>query len=474
MGLAPFRGRYLHDVPLTGWRADSGHVQLGGGAAAWRGNTGDAAVLWSPRGLDRVSLDAPLVFAGYGITAPEYDWNDYPGDVRGRTVLVLAGDPPTPRDRPALFDGGALTWYGRWAYKVEEAARRGAAAVLLVHDPAATGYDWDVVRSSWGGEVLTLAEDSAASPPVVGWIQGPAARALLARAGASLDSLAARAGRPDFEAVTVAPSVRVQLHGQVRRFTSPNVAAVLPGSHRTRRAEHVVLTAHFDHFGIGPARAGDSIYNGAYDNASGVAALLEVAAAFAGMAARPDRSLVFLASTAEEAGMLGATHFVRHHAAGDAFVAALNLDGANLWGETDDVGGVGAERSSLGLTLARAAARLGMRAVPERSPAQGFYFRSDHFPFARAGVPALSLEHGLEYRGREPAWGPRVVGEYLARHYHGPGDEVRADFDLRGAVQQARVTFLTGLMVAGQAERPAWFDGGRPPGPPQPAGAKRP
>jgi Zn-dependent M28 family amino/carboxypeptidase len=320
------------------------------------------------------------------------------------------------------------------------------------------------VQSSWAGEQLALPPDSiaaAGSLQLQAWMTFDATRRMLATAGLDLDELFVRAARRDFQPVATGLTMQLRVGGRARRFESSNVIGALPGRHQTRRAETVVYTAHFDHFGIGPAIAGDSIYNGAYDNASGVALLLEIAEAFARHTPRPDRSILFLFTTAEEAGVLGATWYVRQPVVPiQRTVAALNIDGANLWGETEDVSAVGLERSTLGEVFERQAAALGLRVEAERAPDKGFYFRSDHFPFARAGVPALYLDHGITYRNRPPGWGIATLSRYEAERYHRPGDQYEPGFDLAGAVQQGRHAFLVGLDVANAERIPRWFRGG--------------
>ncbi|MEX0907819.1 MAG: M28 family peptidase [Gemmatimonadota bacterium] len=466
-GVEPLRGRYRHDVPLIGWRPLPASIALAfsrDGQRAALDYPADA-VLWLDNGADTAVVAADLVFAGYGTVAPEYGWNDYEGrDARGRIVLVLSGDPPALPGQPLIFEGAALSYYGRYTYKMEEAARQGAAGVIIVHTDEGAGYGWDVVRSSWTNEQLALPTDPARASPLKmqGWMTFDAARRVLALGGLDLNELFVRAARSDFRATPTGIAAQLRAGGRVRRFTGTNVAGIMRGSHATLRNDVVVYTAHYDHLGIGAPVAGDSIYNGAYDNASGVALLLEIAGAFAALDTMPARSVLFLFTTAEEAGMLGATWYTRQPLIPLArTVAALNVDGANVWGETDDVAAVGLERSTLGSAFERQAAALGLRVEGERSPAQGFYFRSDHFPFARAGVPALYLDHGTAFRGRSAAWGDSVLTRYQTRRYHSPSDDFDPAFDLAGAAQQGRQAFLVGYDVASSPEPPRWYPGAR-------------
>jgi Zn-dependent M28 family amino/carboxypeptidase len=465
-GVEPLRGGYQQRVPLLGWTADPRRVTVEADAAGRRATLSfpQETVLWLDSGADSANVSGEVVFVGYGTRAAEYGWDDFKGrNLRGRILLVLAGDPPAPPGQPLAFDGPAMSYYGRWTYKVEEAVRQGAAAVLIIHTDAAAGYGWQVVETSFTGERLALPHDSMATSPltVQGWISFDAARRMLATADLDLQELFVRAARRDFQPIATGLTARLRAAGTTRRFTSPNVMGLVPGSHATRRDEVVVYTAHYDGLGIGPPVDGDSIYNGAYDNASGVALLLEVAAAFAALPTRPERSVLFLFTTAEEAGMLGASWYVRRPAVPmSRTVAALNIDGANLWGETADISAVGLERSTLGDAFRQQAAALGLRAEVERAPAKGLFFRSDQFPFARAGVPALALDHGTDFRNRPSGWGWAVLSDYEAAHYHRPSDRYDPRFDLGGAVQQGRHAFLLGRHIANTPARPRWLPGG--------------
>jgi Zn-dependent M28 family amino/carboxypeptidase len=463
-GVEPVRGSYYQTVPLAGWRADPRRVALEFTANGTRLplRYPRDAVIWLS-GADSAHVTGEIVFAGYGVRAPEYQWDDFKGrDLRGRILVVLVRDPPAPPGQPLIFDGGALTYYGRWTYKVEEAARQGAAAVLIVHTPEGAGYPWSVVESSFAGEQLALPPDTAVPlpPRVQGWLSLDAARRLFATAGLSLDELFVQAARRDFQPVFTGIAGSLRAAGSTRRFEGANVVGILTGGHAARRGEVVVYTAHYDGLGIGTAVDGDSIYNGAYDNASGVAVLLEVARAFASLAPPPDRSILFLFTTAEEAGLLGASWYVRQPLVPlQRTVAALNIDGANLWGETWDVSAVGLERSTLGLTFASQATALGLRVSGERAPEKGFFFRSDHFAFARAGVPSLFFDHGTDFVNRPPGWGDTVLARFETERYHQPGDRYDPALDLGGAVQQARHAFLVGHSVATTPAPPRWYRG---------------
>lgn len=462
MGLEPVNGSHFQEVPMVGITTDPVSLSLGFEREDGRVDAaypGDA-VVW-PGIPDRaVQVSGELVFVGYGIDAPAWRWDDFGDrDLTGKVLLFLVGDPPSPPDEPELFDGRALTYYGRWTYKVEEARRRGATGALIIHRDDVAGYGWDVVRSSWTGERFALPDQDAGAPVLLqGWLTTPFARTMLAEAGLELDELVVRAARRDFRPVSTGVTVRARMSSRSREVRTRNVVGYLPGTDSAADEEVVIFTAHYDHLGVGPPFEGDSIYNGAYDNASGVAVLLEVADAFARVE-RPRRSVLFLATTGEEAGLLGAHHYVRrplfplHRTA-----AALNIDGANLWGETDDVIAPGARLSSLGDLLRERADEAGLEVRSDPAPERGMFFRSDQFPFARAGIPAVNIQHGLRFRGRPEGWGDRLMERWLEEHYHRPSDELRPDLDLAGAVQQARLLFSVGYDAATADSLPAWRD----------------
>lgn len=465
-GIEPLSGSYYQPVPLLGWDPDPRRVSVHytGGDSSAALAVPDDAIVWLDSGADSALVRGAVVFAGYGVRAPEYGWDDYKGsDVRNRIVVVLSGDPPAPPGEPLIFEGGAMTYYGRYAYKIEEARRQGAGALIIVHTDDGAGYPWPVVQKSWAGEQLALPPDSATAASALqlqGWLTLDAARRVFASVDLDIDELYVRAARRDFQPAPTEITMQLRAGGRTRRFESNNVAGIVRGKHPTRRADAVLFTAHYDHLGIGPAVDGDSIYNGAYDNASGVALLLEIAEAFARHTPRTDRSVIFLFTTAEEAGMLGASWYVRRPLLPlRRTVAALNIDGANLWGETDDVSAVGLERSTLGAVFEQQAAVMGLRVEGERAPDKGFFFRSDHFPFARARVPALYLDHGITYRERPPDWGMNTLSRYEAERYHQPDDEYDPAFDLSGAVQQGRHAFLIGLDIANSEQTPRWYSG---------------
>jgi Zn-dependent M28 family amino/carboxypeptidase len=424
---------------------------------------GDDVVAWTGTGSPATHIRGEVVFVGYGASAPEYQWDDFKGvDLKDKVLLILVGDPPTTVGEPARFGGGAMTYYGRWTYKFEEAERRGAAGALIVHTAAAAGYPWHTVIGSWGGTWRLPSRDPTLPPalPVEGWITDSAATRMLASAGLDLSMLRAAASMRTFQPVLTGITLDIGFASRVDHVETANVVGLVRGRDPALRKEFVVYTAHWDHLGIGPAVGGDSIYNGAEDNASGVADLLAIARA-AARAPAPRRSLLFLFTTGEESGLLGATYFLSHPPVPlESLVADLNIDGGNLLGPTRDVDAIGQRTSSLGPALSRFAARRGLRVSPERHQEQGQFYRADHYAFARAGIPAVSIGAGADFVGQPPEWGRAQQEIYASRRYHQPSDEYRADFDLRGAVQLSDLILGFGAWLANTDGIPTWRPGG--------------
>jgi Zn-dependent M28 family amino/carboxypeptidase len=465
MGVAPAgdAGTFLQQVPLIESRVRSAQLHIGGGRAL---SQPAEIVLATDHDAPRVEHRSDVVFVGFGIVAPEHGWDDYAGvDVRGKLVLALVGEPPTPSGSDA-FDGAALSHYGRWTYKLEEAARRGAAGALLVHTDDAATYPWTVVQHSWSGEqyVLAAAPEAPGLLPrllIKGWVREDAARALVARGGHALDALRRSARTPGAASRPLGVTVSATLEQQAQAVASVNVVGVL---HGTEPAEAVVYTAHYDHLGVrdvrdGQTTGGDHIFNGAVDNASGVAGLLEVAGALA-RAPRPRRSIYFAFTTGEESGLAGATHFVAHPPVPvGSIAAAINLDTLNLSGRTHDAVLIGAERSSLGSAAAALAKHQGRVLEPDTDPGSGAYFRSDHYPFALAGVPAVALGMPSRFATPDPDAARRAQARWLAEHYHRPSDEFRPDFDYAGAVQDLHLAAMLGWRVASDLAMPVYHPG---------------
>jgi Zn-dependent M28 family amino/carboxypeptidase len=400
-----------------------------------------------------------IVFVGYGVVAPEYGWDDYKDvDVKGKTILMLVNDPAIPArgaapgDTAALdttmFKGKAMTYYGRWTYKYEIATEKGAAAAIIIHETGPAGYPYAVVKLSNSNEQFDVPSPNAEQRvPVEGWITLDKAKQLLTAAGQNFDSLKAAAIRKDFRPVTLNAKASFDVKIDVRKIQSQNVVAKLQG--RTKPDEYVIYSSHWDHLGRDTTAKGDQIFNGALDNASGTAALLQIAKAFTTLDTAPDRSILFLAVTAEEKGLLGAKYYAEHPLYPlNKTVADINMDGVNQWGKTSDLTVVGLGNSSLEDVLGRVLQADGRTIRPDPEPEKGFYYRSDHFEFAKEGVPALYLDAGTDFVGKPSGYGMQKRDEYTNRDYHAVSDEVKPDWDLSGAVDDVRVLFRVGYIVA--------------------------
>ncbi|MBN8717797.1 MAG: M28 family peptidase [Stenotrophomonas sp.] len=424
---------------------------------------GTDMVVGTRSGKSRVELkDSPLVFVGYGINAPERGWNDYAGlDVRGKTVVMLVNDPGFASGDPRLFDGKRMTYYGRWTYKFEEAARQGAAAALIIHDTPGASYGWDVVRNSWSGPQydLPVAADPSPRLPVQGWITGEAAQALFAAAGQDLARWRNAAGKPGFKPVPLPATASLRLDSTISTAQSRNVLGLLPG--REAADEAIVYMAHWDHLGTHEGEPGDNIYNGAVDNATGVAALLELAEAFRHAPTPPKRSILFLAVTLEESGLLGSQYYVTHPVIPLAkTVAVFNIDALAPIGKARDITVVGKGNSQLEDLLAKALRQQGRRLSEESNPAAGFYFRSDHFNFAKAGVPALYIDSGEDLLEGGRAAGEAANRDYTLHRYHTPADQFDpATWKLDGIVQDLEALYAVGAGLANDGQWPAWRAG---------------
>jgi Zn-dependent M28 family amino/carboxypeptidase len=402
--------------------------------------------------------DSPIVFVGYGVVAPEQNWNDYAGlDVKGKTVVVLVNDPGWGSHDESLFKGRALTYYGRWTYKYEEAARQGAAACLIVHDTAGAGYPWDVVVSSWTGpqDALPSREDPAPRLKAAGWLTTEAAQRLFAKAGANFDELRKSADVRGFTASPLDAKLTARFSNKIDNTSSENVLGMVKGS--TRPDEVVVYSAHWDHLGKDPNLKGDAIYNGAIDNGTGIAGLLEIAEAFAHQQPPPQRSVLFIAFTLEEAGLLGSRYYVTHPAfALDRTVADINMDALPILGPAKDIAVIGWGQSALDDSIKDAAAAENRTIVPDETPEKGFFFRSDQLNFARLGVPVLYARSGLDLvDGGEDA-GRKAYADYTANRYHKPADEYDPAWDFRGVVQDLEAFRAVGQKLADETTFPEW------------------
>jgi Zn-dependent M28 family amino/carboxypeptidase len=455
LGLQPAgdSGTFYHRVPIITLTPAPSLEVLGPSAAelAYRKDY----VLWSMRNDSLTGVRGEAVFVGYGIVAPEHNWNDYAGiDVKNKIVVTLVNDPGL-RDS-TIFRGPILTYYGRWTYKIEEARRQGAAGILMVHTAESATYPWTTVQSGWTGPQVRI-EEPPTSLLVAGWLSQEAAGRLFTQGGQDLAQLMEKAATRQFRAVPLGVQLGARVRSEIARSETSNVLGRWPGQGPLSN-EAVLITGHYDHFGIGTAVDGDSIYNGAEDNASGTAAVLVAAEAFARSGVRTRRSIVFVGFTAEESGLLGSQALVANPTIPLSRIAAiLNLDVMNLYGRTRDVSALGLDQSSLGPVFRQAAAAENLRvSINKDALLHGSYFRSDHFPFARAGVPGTSIQNGEQYIGKPKDYGHEKKAEYTEKRYHQPSDEVLPWFTYDGAVQQLRVIMRTAVAVGNAPTQPIW------------------
>jgi Zn-dependent M28 family amino/carboxypeptidase len=451
---------YFQRVPIDVVKADPGTIKV---TASGKANANlrftDDVVVWPGSATDASSAHGELVFVGYGATAPEYKWDDYKDtDVRGKILLVLVNDPPATASEPNLFGGKAMTYYGRWTYKYEEAERRGAAGMLIVHTTERAGYPWHVVVNSNSTEQRLLLRNPSLPAPigVRGWITDSAATALLAQAGLNMSQLRQQAESRDFRPVSTGIIIDASMRNSLQHMAANNVIGLVRGIDPKVRDEYVAYSAHWDHFGIGPVVNGDSIYNGAVDNASGVASILAIAHA-AAEGIKPRRSQLFVFVTAEESGLLGSAYFGEHPTVpASKIVAALNMDIVPVNGRVRDLNVMGDNKSSLGPALAQLVKSDGIRLSPDAHPEQGHFYRSDHFSFAKAGIPSVSIGGGDDIVGHPAGWGLQQAEDYTAHRYHQPSDEYRPGMDLSGAAQLADIVYRFGLSLGNARTVPTW------------------
>jgi Zn-dependent M28 family amino/carboxypeptidase len=463
-------GNWFQNVPLVGTTADPNtSLVFAKGGASRTLKYKDDVVAWTKRVQEKVSVaNSDVVFVGYGVEAPEFQWDDFKGiDLTGKTMVVLIGDPAVPdaadpaKLDPKVFGGRTMTYYGRWTYKYEMGAAKKAAAVIIVHETEPAAYPFAVVQTKVTEQFDLLSPDKGMGRAAIeGWITIDQAKALFAMAGQDFDTLKKRAATRAFTPVPLGVTASMTLNNTIRTIDSRNVAGVIEGSDPKLKDEFVVFTSHWDAYGIGPEINGDRIYNGALDNATGVAGLIELARAFAALPVKPKRSLLFLAVTAEEQGLLGSEHYAQNPLFPLAkTVAVVNMDGLNIYGKTKDLTVVGLGQSDLDDYARAAAAGQGRDVRADPTPEKGSYFRSDHFPFAKQGVPAINAGGGDEYAGRPADYGQKMQDAYTAQHYHKPSDEVRPDWNLEGAVQDLQVYFAIGYRAAQSDAWPAWKPG---------------
>ncbi len=463
-------GTYVQNVPLVGITPDMGmKLTLSGHGRTLQPKFQDDFVAWSKRVTESSAIDADMVFVGYGVQAPEFQWDDFKGvDVKGKVIVVLINDPPVPdpsdaaRLDPKTFGGVAMTYYGRWTYKFEKAAQMGAAGCVIIHQTDRAGYPWEVVRGSWSGSQFDLAtpDKNMNRLAVESWITSDFAAKLFRASGQDLDKLILAAARRDFKPVPLGMHAKLTIRNALRTLDSHNVIAKIAGSDSALKNTYVVYTAHWDHFGVGPEVDGDKIYHGAVDNASGTAALLEMARAYKSLQRPPRRTILFLSVTAEEQGLLGSQYYAEHPLYPLARTAAdINMDGMNVHGRTRDIVQIGRGASNLDDIIQGVAQEQGRVVKSDPEPEKGFYYRSDHFEFAKNGVPAFDPDEGVDFIGKPEGWGLEARRRYTAENYHKPSDTIKPDWDLSGAVEDCRLFFLVGFRIANDARMPEWRSG---------------
>ncbi len=463
------KSSYFQNVRLVGVKADPNTTLRAGKIGEPTGKTykfADEFVATTGTQTANISSNAELVFVGYGIDAPLYKWNDYKGsadDYRGKILMMVVNDPPSTAAEPDLFGGKALTYFGRWTYKYEEAARRGAAGVILIHTTESAGYGWNVIRTSngnWRYEIARTAADKTPFLQYRAWATEDAADRILSQAGLKMSDLVAKAKSRDFQPVKTGLNVKLDLKSETNTFDSPNVVGMLEGSDSKLKKEYIIYSGHWDHLGIGePNASGDRIHNGAYDNASGVATILGIAEAMVKMPKkeRPKRSVVFFFPTAEEQGLLGAEYYAQFPLFPLASTAAnINIDGVNFFGKVSDFKPLGADRSSIMDQISEAAAERKFTLRPDNRPEQGFFFRSDHFPFAKAGVPAVSLQHGDTFLTPLKPEAEAFFKDYNAKYYHQVTDEYHDWWDISAMIQEAEFALAIGLKLANTPTMPRY------------------
>jgi Zn-dependent M28 family amino/carboxypeptidase len=464
VGLKPGNGdSFFQEVPMVEITADPNtELLIKGKKKSNLFTYADEFVAVTLRVVEEVSVtDSEMIFVGYGIVAPEYSWNDYEGlDVRGKTVVMLVNDPGFATEDPELFKGRAMTYYGRWTYKYEEAARQGAEGVFIIHETKPAAYPWGVVKNGWTGPQFNLiSEDENLSRCAVeGWLHLDTTHRVFEQAGLNYDELKSSATTRDFKAVPLGLKASLKLKNSIRYSKSKNVIALLPGSDRAD--EYIIYMAHWDHFGKDPALEGDQIFNGALDNATGTSALIELAEAFKMLESPPSRSIVFLATTGEEQGLLGSKYYAAYPIYPPTkTAAAINMDSLNIYGKMKDITVIGYGNSELEDYVEAAAAEQGRRVRPNPTPEKGSFYRSDHFPFAKQGIPALYTSSGIDHVEHGEEWTLAKKEKYTAENYHKPSDEYDPNWDLSGAIDDLRLLFKIGYRLAAESTFPNWREG---------------
>jgi Zn-dependent M28 family amino/carboxypeptidase len=463
-------GTYVQKVPLVGIVGTQARpLTVTRGPKTQTFKWADDVVAWTKHVAEGAAVEnSGVIFAGYGVEAPEFNWNDFKDvDVKGKTIIVLVNDPavPDPSDParldPNTFKGDAMTYYGRWTYKFEEGARKGAAGIFVVHETGPAGYPFSVVQGNLREKFdLVTADKNMGRANIEGWITLDTAKKILSLGGQDFDALKKQARTREFRPVALGLNASFAVKNTLRTIDSQNVVGRLEGSDPKLKDEYLVYSAHWDHLGVGAAVNGDKIYNGALDNASGVGTVLEIAKAFTQIQPPPKRSILFLMVTAEEQGLLGSEYYAKSPLYPlEKTVANINIDGINQWGRTKDFTVIGMGASDLDDYLKAAAAEQGRVLRPDPEPEKGFYYRSDHFNFAKRGVPALDPDAGIDFVGKDPGYGKAKRDEYTEKDYHAPSDQMKPDWDLSGAVEDAELLLAVGYRVANADRIPEWQPG---------------
>jgi Zn-dependent M28 family amino/carboxypeptidase len=461
-GLQPAVGdtSYFQMVELLGTTPTT-TLRIRGQGKIWSLKQAEQFVGWTKIEKANVSFNnKEVVFMGYGIEAPEFNWNDYADtDVSGKILLMFVNEPQS--EDSTFFGGKALTYYGRWTYKFEQAARKGADGVILIHTTPLAGYPWKVVQNSWTGEQFYVqTPEETKLLQLESWITEEVAREILGASGLNLDELIVQAGSAGFKPMELPLQVTATVKNEIRHIESPNVIAKLTGRDPVLKDECIIYTSHYDHLGKSESQPGDNIFNGAFDNASGTAALIEIAQAFAELPKPPKRTVLFAAVTAEESGLLGSKYYAEHPIFPLAKTAAnINIDGINVWGKTENIIAMGAERSTINEVVQKIAQELRMEISPDPMPEQGYFYRSDQFSLVKVGVPAVYFDMGLRFVGKPENWGKKLMEAYIEQRYHSPDDEYDSSWSLEGGVQMAMFALKAGIYLANAAEMPVWNEG---------------
>jgi len=466
IGLEPIgdNGTYFQKVPLLGIRTipEKTKISFLHDATEQQLRFLDDIVATNEAQRPTAALGYDLIYVGHGVVAPEYNWNDYKGlDVRGKTVVMLVDDPPASDAEPNLFGGKARTYYGRWTYKYEEALRQGASGAILIHSDDSAGYGWNVVRSSWGRQrPYVRLKPSETGLEIAAWISGAAAEQLMKTAGLDLATVTRNAHSRDFRPIPLNSKIQGMIGSELAEINTANVVGRIRGSDPVLRDEAILYTAHHDHLGVGTPQNGDPIYNGAIDNATGVAVILEIARVWAHTSPGPKRSLVFAAVAAEEGGLKGSEYYASNPLVPPGkTVVDLNFDAIEEFGKVRNVTMLGIERSTFYPVAQKVTKAMGIRIDPDEHPEQGSYYRSDHFPLAKAGVPSFSVSPGSDYIGKPKDWGQKQFEEYNTKHYHQPSDEFDPTWDFSEGVQMGQLGFWLGWEAANLTELPTWNKG---------------